>query len=125
MSLTLYLDRLDWFQHMEQMEKLYPGCVPVIKGTGYGFGNEVLADAARKFGKREIAVGTVEEARQLQATHPLEQVIVLTPVMSELRKPTWFQNGCTLWGVGIICNFSSLPSMDCSPVEKEWRSPFD
>ncbi|MFD1426402.1 alanine racemase [Kroppenstedtia sanguinis] len=86
MSLTLYLDRRDWFQHMEQMEKLYPGCVPVIKGNGYGFGNEVLADAARKFGKREIAVGTVEEARQLQATHPFEQVIVLTPVMSELRE---------------------------------------
>lgn len=86
MSLTLYLNRRDWFRHMEHMEELYPGCVPVIKGNGYGFGNEVLADAARKSGKREIAVGTVEEARQLEATHRFDQMIVLTPVMSELME---------------------------------------
>lgn len=86
MSLTLYLNRRDWFRHMEEMEELYPGCVPVIKGNGYGFGNEVLADAAQKSGKREIAVGTVEEARQLEVSHRFDQMIVLTPVMSELME---------------------------------------
>ena len=28
MSLTLYLNRRDWFRHMEEMEELYSGCVP-------------------------------------------------------------------------------------------------
>lgn len=83
MSLTLYLNRQEWFRHLERMENLFPGYVPVIKGNGYGFGNRYLADGALQSGKGEIAVGTVEEARLLEATHSFEHRIVLTPVMTE------------------------------------------
>lgn len=66
------------------MENKYPDYVPVIKGNGYGFGNRYLADTIYREGKEEIAVGTLEEARQLGKEYTFRQMIVLTPVMTEL-----------------------------------------
>jgi alanine racemase len=83
-SLTLYVNRKDWLEHLVKMEHRFPDYLPVIKGNGYGFGNESLADAAKTVGKTRIAVGTVEEARELEDTHSFDQMIILTPVLSAL-----------------------------------------
>ncbi len=85
MSFTLYLDRQQWFKHLAETDRLFSGCLPVIKGNGYGFGNSFLADAMTKLGKRSVAVGTLEEARQISSTHSFEQILILTPVWSDLR----------------------------------------
>ncbi|MFC4078425.1 alanine racemase [Salinithrix halophila] len=84
MSLTLYLNRREWFQHLEVMEERYPDYVPVIKGNGYGFGNGYLADAALHKGKRSVCVGTVEEARELEQAGSFDEILILTPVLTEL-----------------------------------------
>lgn len=81
MSLTLYLNRHDWFQHMKDVEEQFPDYIPVIKGNGYGFGNEFLADAAVRTGKKSIAVGTLAEARALDETHAFDEMLILTPVL--------------------------------------------
>ncbi|MDA8352541.1 MAG: alanine racemase [Firmicutes bacterium] len=86
MSLSLYLDRRKWYRHIDETEQHYPGFVPVIKGNGYGFGNEYLAEVALEKKKKVIAVGTVDEARQLGKIGTFSEVIVLTPVMTELTR---------------------------------------
>ncbi|WP_146172158.1 alanine racemase [Melghirimyces profundicolus] len=70
---------------MEETEKRFPGFIPVIKGNGYGFGNRYLADEVLQAGKEDIAVGTVDEARQLEKTHSFREMIVLTPLLTELN----------------------------------------
>ncbi|OYD08293.1 alanine racemase [Paludifilum halophilum] len=82
MSLTLYLNRREWLDHIRNTEERFPDYVPVIKGNGYGFGNEFLADAAIRSGKRTVAVGTVEEARELEGVYSFEEMLILTPVLA-------------------------------------------
>lgn len=52
--------------------------VPVIKGNGYGFGNERLVKEADRLGLTRIAVGTIFEASEL-LTSSAADVLVLTP----------------------------------------------
>ncbi|MDR6226459.1 alanine racemase [Desmospora profundinema] len=85
MSLTLYLNRKVWLRHLAETESRFPGFIPVIKGNGYGFGNEFLANAAQRAGKRSIAVGTVEEARHLGEEGSFDHLLILTPVLNELE----------------------------------------
>ncbi|MDA8443137.1 MAG: alanine racemase [Peptococcaceae bacterium] len=85
LSLTLYLDRTQWLKHLRHMEELYPDYVPVIKGNGYGFGSVRLAQEAWEAGKDKIAAGTIEEARQLIKLHNFTEILILTPVVTELR----------------------------------------
>jgi alanine racemase len=85
MSLTLYLNRSDWLRHLAETESRFPDFIPVIKGNGYGFGNEFLAQTAERVGKRSIAVGTIAEARQLEKEGAFDDVLVLTPILSELE----------------------------------------
>ncbi len=84
MALTLYINQQEWTARLYQMEERFPNYLPVIKGNGYGFGNSFLADAAALVGKESIAVGTVEEARQIESTHSFKEIIVLTPVVKPL-----------------------------------------
>ncbi len=86
MSFTLYLDRQQWLKHLTEADSLFPGYLPVIKGNGYGFGNSFLADAISELGKRSVAVGTLEEARHIFSTHDFEKILILTPVLSEIRE---------------------------------------
>lgn len=86
MSFTLYIDRQQWSKHLAETDRLYPGYLPVIKGNGYGFGNSFLADAMSELGKKSVAVGTLEEARQISSTHAFEQILILTPVLTEITE---------------------------------------
>ena len=78
MSLTLYVDGPRWEANMVAVRDAHPGIVPVIKGNGYGFGIERLAERATWLGVDTVAVGTygeVEVARRCFAG----TVLVLTP----------------------------------------------
>ncbi len=86
MSFTLYLDKERWYNHQRQLDKLYPDYLPVIKGNGYGFGNSYLAKTCLALGKDKVAVGTLQEARSMiNKGYEFEEILVLTPVLGELR----------------------------------------
>ena len=54
--------------------------VPVIKGNGYGFGQQVLVDEVLRLGLDRFAVGTVHEAECLAPGLPTStEVVVLEP----------------------------------------------
>lgn len=67
-----------WQSHVQKVAADFPDLVPVVKGNGYGFRRWNLMPVAGQL-SREIAVGTVYEARDLpQGT----RAIVLTPTLT-------------------------------------------
>ena len=67
MPLSLYVDRARWDAHLEQVRDAHPGIVPVLKGNGYGFGLERLADRASWLGVDTVAVGMYHEVDRVAA----------------------------------------------------------
>ena len=67
-----------WRAHVAQIAASTPGLVPVVKGNGYGFGREWLADVAAEFATT-IAVGTIHELDGLPAA---VTPVVLTPTLA-------------------------------------------
>ena len=61
MPLTLYVDGGRWRAHLRHVRDAHPGIVPVLKGNGYGFGLERLAQRASWLGVDTVAVGTYDE----------------------------------------------------------------
>ena len=66
-----------WRAHVAQVAASTPGLVPVVKGNGYGFGREWLAEVAAEFADT-IAVGTIHELEGLPAS---VTPVVLTPTL--------------------------------------------
>jgi len=66
-----------WRAHVAQVAASTPGLVPVVKGNGYGFGREWLAEVAAEFADT-IAVGTIHELDGLPAA---VTPVVLTPTL--------------------------------------------
>ena len=66
-----------WRAHVAQVAATTPGLVPVVKGNGYGFGREWLAEVAAEFADT-IAVGTIHE---LDGLPPAITAVVLTPTL--------------------------------------------
>jgi alanine racemase len=86
MALTLTIDQRAWVHHVEAVAALHPRLVPVVKGTGYGFGLAELATrAVAHLMPDEIAVGTVHEARRLAGIGP--RLCVLTPAAAHELPP--------------------------------------
>ena len=65
--LTLYVDTEAWRGHLVDYVASHPAAVPVVKGNGYGFGNGVLAAAAKELGVSTLAVGTYAEIAEVEA----------------------------------------------------------
>jgi alanine racemase len=78
MPLTLYVDGERWRGHLQQVRDAHPGIVPVLKGNGYGFGLERLAQRASWLGVDTVAVGTYDEVTPV-VPHFAGSVMVLTP----------------------------------------------
>ena len=78
MSFTLHVDVERWRAHQRSVLDASPGLVPVIKGTGYGFGNARLATEAALLGVDVVAVGTVDEVEAVRTAFAGD-VLVLTP----------------------------------------------
>jgi alanine racemase len=86
MALTLTIDQRAWTRHVTEVADRHPRLVPVVKGTGYGFGLTELAQrAVTLLVPDEIAVGTVHEARRLAGIGPT--LTVLTPAAAHELPP--------------------------------------
>ena len=79
MSLTLHIDTARWRGHLDSVVTAFPGLVPVVKGTGYGFGHALLATEAVRLGADILAVGTYEELATVRGVFPGD-LLVLTPL---------------------------------------------
>ena len=62
MTLRLVVDRSAWSTHVRRVASELHPLVPVVKGNGYGFGQQVLAREASRLQADVIAVGTIHEA---------------------------------------------------------------
>src|SRR6476619_2419824 len=78
MPLTLYVDGERWRAHLQRVRDAHPGIVPVLKGNGYGFGLERLAQRAAWLGVDTVAVGSYAEVAPV-VPHFNGSVMVLTP----------------------------------------------
>jgi alanine racemase len=76
--LTLFIDADAWREHLRTFVAARPGLVPVTKGNGYGFGNDVLATEAKGLGVDTLAVGTYDEIPTVVAHFPGD-LLVLSP----------------------------------------------
>ncbi len=79
MSLDLHVDRAAWRRGLASTVASTPGLVPVIKGNGYGFGNQVLLDEAALLGAGTVAVGTPADLAALDPRAYPGEVLVLVP----------------------------------------------
>ena len=78
MPLTLYVDGPRWSRHLHAVRDAHPGIVPVLKGNGYGFGVERLAERSAGLGVDTLAVGRYEEVAAAAGRFD-GSVLVLTP----------------------------------------------
>lgn len=85
MTFSLKVDATKFRSHLVSVMNSYATAgaelVPVIKGNGYGFGRDVLADEASRLGCNRIAIGTVWELGQSLADFAGE-ILVLEPFNS-------------------------------------------
>lgn len=79
MSLTLHVDTDRWRAGFRRTVEAQPSTVPVIKGNGYGFGRDLLAQESSTLGLDLIAVGTYAEVADALAHFPSGRVMVLSP----------------------------------------------
>ncbi len=86
MTLSLYVDTDRWRAHQHALLKEFPGLVPVVKGNGYGLGNQRLAREAQLLGTGLLAVGTAQEAEQALECFERE-LLVLTPYRIGEQQP--------------------------------------
>lgn len=77
MTLTLSVDSAAWNRRVDAMAARIEGIVPVVKGNGYGFGREWLAERAALLTPM-MAVGTVYEVDSVPSNY---SVLVLTPTL--------------------------------------------
>lgn len=78
MALTLYVDPVRWRAHQDVVTRQFPGMVPVVRGNGFGFGYEALAEEAMRLKADVIAVGTTYEAARMKDVYS-GRVLVLSP----------------------------------------------
>ena len=78
MSFSLRVDGQQWRDQRARTIAQDSSIVPVIKGNGYGFGNEQLAREASALPVSTIAVGTHSEVQGVRE-HFAREVLVLSP----------------------------------------------
>jgi alanine racemase len=76
--LRLYVDGPRWLAHQELVRDTHPGMVPVLKGNGYGFGVDRLAERSAALGVDTVAVGMYHEVETVSAVFR-GSVLVLSP----------------------------------------------
>ncbi|MGA1293354.1 MAG: alanine racemase, partial [Candidatus Nanopelagicales bacterium] len=80
MSLTLHVNNQSWTNSLTNVLNSFENCiVPVIKGNGYGIGKANLAKKSLELGIKEIAIGTIFEAKEVIDKDFL-QIVVMDPI---------------------------------------------
>ena len=105
MPLTLYVDGDRWRAHLTTVRDARPGIVPVIKGNGYGFGLERLAERAEWLGVDTVAAGMYQEVATLREQFS-GSVLVLTPWRPFETRATF--DGRVVHTVGRLDDLSAL-----------------
>lgn len=75
MTLVLTVDAGRWNRHVDGLAASVSGLVPVVKGNGYGFGRDWLAERAATLAP-VMAVGTIHEVASVPSNYT---AVVLTP----------------------------------------------
>lgn len=117
MSFTLRVDAEKWRAHTDRVRDLIAEAsgtapIPVIKGNGYGFGQDVLAREADRLGADTIAVGTVFEVDSvLGAGSP--DIVVLEPFTPSdaAAAEAWWHLGSRAHAGRIIRTVSSIDAL--------------
>ena len=94
MALVLTVNSAQWNRHVNALAATIDGLVPVVKGNGYGFSRDWLAEKASKLAP-VMAVGTVHEVPSVPSNYT---AVVLTPALdvpSELRHDAVLTIGST------------------------------
>ena len=78
MPLRLHVDGPRWHEHLQAVRDSHPGLVPVVKGNGYGFGIDRLAERSAWLGVDAVAVGMYREVEPVARAFP-GSVMVLSP----------------------------------------------
>ncbi len=81
MSFYLEVDKTKFQEHLLSVKKDVENLIPVIKGTGYGFGLNYLTKEAMRLGVDAIAVGSVYEAEKI-AEDFTGKILILEPYHS-------------------------------------------
>ena len=106
MALVLTVNTEMWNRHVDALATLVDGLVPVVKGNGYGFGRDWLAERAASVATttaKFIAVGTVFEVSSIPAQCT---PVVLTP---SLELPDNLRDDAILT-VGSIAHIEAVAS---------------
>lgn len=77
--LRLTVDADAWRAHLRGVAEEVPGLVPVAKGNGYGFTNELLAAEATRLGADTLAVGVPREVDAIKLAGFTGDIVVLNP----------------------------------------------
>lgn len=78
MTLVLTVTRQAWESHVDAVASRVNGLIPVVKGNGYGFGRDWLAQRAARLGTH-LAVGTADEVSSVPADRT---PVILTPLVN-------------------------------------------
>jgi len=109
---TLYVDGERWRAHLQRVRDAHPGIVPVLKGNGYGFGLERLAQRAAWLGVDTVAVGTYAEVAPV-VQHFNGSVMVLTPWRPFEHKAVFDTH--VVHTVGRLDDLRALSARDAKP----------
>jgi alanine racemase len=101
-ALVLTVNTDSWNRQVDALATSVAGLVPVVKGNGYGFGRDWLADRAASFASH-VAVGTVFEVSSVPAQCT---PVVLTP---SLDIPQSLRDDAILT-VGSIAHINAIAS---------------
>ena len=74
----MYVDGPRWMRHLMNVRDTHTGIVPVVKGNGYGFGVERLAETCEALGVDTVAAGMYHEVGTINDAFG-GSVLVLSP----------------------------------------------
>lgn len=78
MTFSLHVESRRWREHLAHVHASVPTLIPVIKGNGYGFGPQLLAEESDRLGVTTVAVGTADEVASVHNNFRGD-VLVLMP----------------------------------------------
>ena len=117
MSFTLHIHGEKWQTHLQSVVKAVTSAsgsspVPVIKGNGYGLGQELLAATAMDLGADTIAVGTVFEIESVVSITQGD-LVVLQPFdpRDSGAAAKWWEIGEKFYSGRIIRTVSNLEAL--------------
>lgn len=100
MTLVLTVDSGRWNRHVDGLAAAVSGLVPVVKGNGYGFGRDWLADRAATLAP-VMAVGTIHEVASVPSNYT---AVVLTPSLD----PSPITRANAVFTVGSVAHADAL-----------------